>query len=128
MGDTNPSPDHFEAAAVEIFQQTVIELFGEEARQEPIKYCTKETKNIQRVYVGTPLQFFEFFDKQGVKEALGIKSIDRSSNVIVVSTTDKKGNKGTQKFTLGTDPDAEQVLYRRNGYTSFTCLKSMEQF
>merc|ERR1712113_688419 len=89
---------------------------------------TKETRNIQRVYMGKPPQMLDFLEGEGVKETLGVLSVDRTTNEFVVATLDKNKRQGTQKFSLGTDPEEDQVLYRRNGFTSFLCCKSKQQF
>jgi len=128
VADENPSVEHFEAKAVENFTATLVEMFGAKAGQEPVKFCTKSTKNVQRVYVGKPSQLLAFLDGEGVKEALGVLSVDHDKNEFTVSTMDKKKQKGTKKFTLGSDADEDQVLYRRNGFTSFLCCKSKQLF
>jgi len=116
----NPDPEHFSEEAVKILYDAVAGLFGDEARGHPVKYCTKSTQNIQRTYVGTPRQLKRFLDVEGVKESMGIESV--VGNEVKVRTLDKKGNKGTQSFTLGDEGDVEQVLYKRNGFTSFMCI------
>jgi len=126
QGAENPDPTHFQPEAVENLYTAVAGLFGEQARELQVKYCTKETLNIDRTYVGTCEQFNRFLSNEGVPRSLGIENF--VDNDIQVRTLDKKGNTGTQTFSFGTDDGVEQVLYKRNGFTSFMCVKSLTQF
>jgi len=122
----NPDQEHFKPEAVDNLYKAVTGLFGEEAREQKVKYCTKVTQNIDRTYVGNSEQFEEFFNTPGVKESLGIQTV--TSEEIQVVTLDKKGYKGTQTFPYGKQGRVEHVLYKRNGYTSFMCFKQLSQF
>jgi len=101
-------------------------MFGKQARDIKVKYCTRQTQNIARTFVGTHAQFQLFLRKAGVAATLGIQAV--SDDEIQVDTIDKKGNKGSKTFPYGQDTGAQQVLYKRQGYTSFMCTKSLEQF
>lgn len=123
---TNPDPGHFKQEAVDNLYRAVVGLFGEEARRQKVKYCTKSTHNSDLTFIGTKVQFELFLEIPGIKESIGV---EKSLNgAIQVRTLDKKGNKGSQTFTWGSKDDVEQVLYKRHGFTSFTCVKSREQF
>jgi len=124
--DDNPNPERFKPEAVENLYKAVVGLWGEEARKEKVKYCIKTTQNIDRTYVGTGDQFQELFNTEGVKESLDIAKV--TEDEIVVWTLDKKGNKGTQTWPYGKQPGVQQVLYKRNGFTSFMCFKPLSQF
>jgi len=122
----NPDQEHFKQEAVDNLYKAVAGLFGEEAREQKVKYCTKATQNIDRTYVGNSEQFNKFFNTPGVKESLGIQKV--TDEEIQVGTVDKKGYKGNQTFPYGKQAGIEQVLYKRNGYTSFMCFKELAQF
>merc|ERR1712129_546738 len=124
--EENPDPERFQPEAVENLYKAVAGLWGEEARKEKVKYCVKETQNIDRTYVGTGDQFQELFNTPGVQESLDIAKV--TDDEIVVWTLDKKGNKGTQTWPYGKQPGVQQVLYKRNGFTSFMCFKPLSQF
>lgn len=131
--EANPNTEWFNEEAVNTFIDALVKLFGEDARDHPeklLKFCHKSTQNIDRTYVGTPSQLKTFFAKEGVKETLGITSVgsDGDPNKIVVATKDRRGKRGSQTFTLGGQDDEPQVIYKRNGFTSFTCVKSLPQF
>lgn len=124
--EENPNPDKFKQEAVDNLYTAAVGFWGEEAREQKVKYCIKTTQNIDRTYVGTGDQFQELFNAEGVKESLGIASV--TAEEIVVWTVDKKGNKGSQTFPYGRQPGVQQVLYKRNGFTSFMCFKPLSQF
>jgi len=139
---TNPDEAKFQPKAVENFERALVRLFGEPALAAGLLYCASDTKNIQRVYVGTQAQFKDFFAVEGVKETFGITKVHDISNpipvahrsagdadilmVIDVTTENKKGQKGRQSWTFA--PQGQHVLYKRQGYTSFFCLKSKAHF
>lgn len=127
--ETNPNTTEFDEEAVKTFVDALVELFGEGARNHSVKFCTKETQNIERTFVGSPSQIKTFLAHEGVKESLNISSVgsEGDPNQVVVKTLDNKGNRGSQTFTLG-DQDTEQVLYKRKGFTSFMCVKALPQF
>jgi len=124
--EENPAPKHFSEEAVESMYRGMTNLFGEKAREIKIKYCTKHTQNIARTFVGTYAQYQKFLSNPGVPAALDIEEV--TEDEIQVKTVDKKGNTGSKSFPYGKDSEAQQVLYKRNGFTSFMCTKSLEQF
>lgn len=130
INDDNPDPAKFKPEAVANLIKTAAALWKVDeqvaAENHKVKYCSKSTQNIDRTYIGTSVDFKKFLAIEGVMASLGIQSVN--DNDITVSTVDKKGNKGTQTFTWGDSETAEQVLYKRNGFTSFMCVKSRTQF
>lgn len=122
----NPDAEMFSPEAVENFYVAVTRLFGKEARKHKIRYCTKTTRNLDLTFVGTPSQIKQFLETPGVKESLDINNVE--GNEIHVKTIDKKGHVGTKTFNLGDADDVEQVLYKRNGYSSFMCIKPLSLF
>jgi len=124
--EENPDQANFKTEAVENLYKAVAGMWGEEARKQKVKYCSKETQNYDRTFVGTSEQFQTFFNQPGVKEKLGISKI--TDDEITVRTKDKKGKNGTQSFPYGRQLGVQQVLYKRNGFTSFTCFKPLDQF
>lgn len=130
MNDDNPDEAKFKPEAVAALTKAAAALWNVDekvaAEGHKVKYCSKSTQNIDRTYIGTSVTFKKFLAIEGVMASLGIQSV--SDNDIIVSTVDKKGNKGTQTFTWGDSETAEQVLYKRNGFTSFMCVKSRTQF
>jgi len=137
-------PEGFDTEAAENLKKVARELFGaEEANRVKPWYCTKKPSkraNRQQVYVGTTSQFQEFFAKPGVMDALAINSFSRSDNKVRTAAV-QKGKKylcgcilcpgkktGQREFLLSDSPTELQVMYKRNGYTSFMCFKPMRNF
>merc|ERR1712137_274605 len=86
----------------------------------------KKTQNVAWTFVGTHAQFTQFLNASGVASALDIDEVTQTE--LVVATVDKKGNRGKKSFPYGSNTNEEQVLYKRKGYTSFMCTKSLVQF
>jgi len=134
--DTNPDPNVFEQKAVENLQKAAVDVFGDEAMNVPIKYVSTVTNNKQVVYQGTTEQILAFLDEPGIKEFLDVQSVN--GNNVTVTTFQHESpvcgcslfgpKKGTQTFTLSSDPSEKQVLYLRKGFTKFWCFKPLLQF
>jgi len=127
MQDENPNPSIFHQQAVDNLMKTMRALFGaENADKVKVKYCSKDTHNVRRTFLGTPEMFKTFFGEKGVKESFGIKTF--VGNIMKVKTLDRNQREGEQSFTFGDDPTEEHVLYKRRGFTDFWCLKTRKQF
>lgn len=126
MQEENPDPTIFDQQAVDNLMKTMRELFGADADKVKVQYCSKDTHNVRRTFLGTPEMFKIFFGEKGVKESFGIKSF--VGNIMKVKTLDRNQREGEQSFTFGDDPTEEHVLYKRRGFTDFWCLKTRTQF
>lgn len=117
----------FDPKAVENLHRALANIFGPGAEDVGVKYCTKETTQVyERTYVGTAAELKRFMGHPGVKECLGI--LKAEGDGFEVSTTNEKGSRGKQIFSFGRDDQSRYVLYKRDGFTSFMCLKTLEQF
>jgi len=126
MQEENPDPTIFDQQAVDNLMKTMRELFGADADKVKVQYCSKDTHNVRRTFLGTPEMFKTFFGEKGVKESFGIKTF--VGNIMKVKTLDRNQREGEQSFTFGDDPTEEHVLYKRRGFTDFWCLKTRKQF
>lgn len=124
--EKNPDEEIFKPEAVDNLMTTMRALFGEQADRVKVTYCSKETHNVRRTYLGTVDKFEKFFATKGVKESLDMTSFE--GKTMKVKTLDKNGRTGDQTFVFTDDPNEEHVLYRRKGFTDFWCLKTKAQF
>jgi hypothetical protein len=126
MQEENPDPVIFQQQAVDNLMKTMRELFGADADKVKVQYCSKDTHNVQRTFLGTPGMFAKFFELKGVKESFRITSFD--GKTMKVKTLDGNQREGQQTFVFGDEPTEEHVLYKRKGFTDFWCLKTRKQF
>lgn len=126
MQEENPDPTIFDQQAVDNLMKTMRELFGADADKVKVQYCSKDTHNVRRTFLGTPGMFAKFFELKGVKESFRITKFEDKK--MTVTTLDRNQREGSQTFVFGDDPNEEHVLYKRRGFTDFWCLKTRAQF
>jgi len=137
MFDTNPDLKKFNSAAVVDYKACIEELFGPDALKKKqgekpgekqgvtIKYCHKVTTNDFPCYRGTTEDLLTYLkDNKEVLSNIGIKEM--SEKGFVASGEDGKGNKVEKSFSM--QEKTEYVIYKKVGWETMGCCKTLEQF
>jgi len=94
----------------------------------PIRYCLLHTICDHPVFIGDVVSLMKLIDRPWVQEFMKIKEFDVDKKTITVLCEDAKGKPKPDITFFMNVPGQQYVLYRRQGYTSFTCIKLRWQF
>lgn len=136
--EKNPNPKDFNPKAVEEFQTAIKAMFGESFDDEEgiFKFCHKQTKNDNPVYVGKAEDIMKKLVGEGNEElrkkfeidSTGLDpDADKSDPLGFTATyTDGKGNTGVKCLSMA--PDTMYTLYIKKGWETMAMVKTLEQF
>merc|ERR1711874_785402 len=101
-------------------------MFGTGATNKTrIEYCHKQTENTFPCYVGVTELLIEYLKKnKGEMMAIGIKEMHKDG--FLANGEDGKGNKIEKPFKM--EPNTKYVVYKKVGWESMGCCKTLDQF
>lgn len=128
---TNPDTDKFSEEAVEIFRRTCNMLFKDSTAGNKILYCSKETLNTNRVFIGTCVELIAFLKSNPIITTgeLNISSV--FDNGFISNVIDGKGKCTTKKFIISDTPednDKQFVIYVKQGWDTMACTNNLQDF
>lgn len=130
VSSSNPNTSKFSEEAVEIFKSTCNKLFQDINAGDKILYCSKETLNTNRVFIGTCNNLIKFLKSNPIITTgeLNISSV--FDNGFVSNVVDGKGKCTTKKFTISDNPkdNGQFVIYVKQGWETMASTNSLEDF
>lgn len=122
----NPDPVKFQPQAEAEFRETLVRLFGSQARHHQILFCRKCTVNDSPVLIGTSEKLIQHLQEQPqMLPRLGIARL-RDSASFVAEGTDAKGERFEKEVFM--DPGEEYAVYRLSGPSGLGCAVPHVQF
>ncbi len=109
------------------FGDCVRRLFGADATDiAPIRFCSQIANRRRRCYVGKPKQLAAFLRAHpAVCDELQIVKLVTDGFITLYYNT--KGKTGVKEFAWP-PPEADTVLYMKEGYETMSCVKPLDLF
>jgi len=122
----NPDPVKFQPQAEAEFRETLVRLFGSQARHHQILFCRKCTVNDSPVLIGTSEKLIQHLQEQPqMLPRLGIARL-RDSASFVAEGTDAKGERFEKEVFMA--PGEKYAVYRLSGPSGLGCAVPHVQF
>lgn len=122
----NPDPLKFQPQAEAEFRETIIRLFGSQARHHQILFCRKCTVNDSPVLIGTSEKLIQHLQAQPqMLPRLGIARLGDSTS-FVAEGTNAKGEQIEKEVFMA--PGERYAVYRLSGPSGLGCAVPYAQF
>jgi len=123
----NPDSTKFLPQALSEFKEAMVKLFGPAANSYPVWFCHKKLTSASPAVVGFSEHVLAHVsERPELMHELSIASIDVGGLGFVADGTNGKGEKFEKHFRL--TAGEECVLYRKTGWDTMGCMKSLHQF
>lgn len=124
----NPNKKKISDEAARYFHEAMIELFGEDARDQPVTFGVSSKRNEHPCYMGTGADLIRILKKsKALQESLQIIDVSADGfTTLITYPTKPEERVGDKTFKM--DLTSQYALYTKVGYEKMACVKPAFQF